>query len=631
MKKRFMVLLLSVSMALSGIGLRVEAGEESGEVISGENSVSSGDAFDGCEHEWSVVDYDENQHTLQCKNCQQEKTESHTLTGDKFFGMDVCTAGCVGTLVEAGGQPENPEDTEGSCQHDWVLVNYDLDNHLQQCSKCEEEKTEPHEIVGEFLGLDVCIAGCVVANENQEEPEHPVEESFPIESYYAARGAHGVRCVEFASGEDNFEHYKIWYPADLETSGGIYPVIAMANGTGCAYNQESSEEYIEHFEHMASWGFVVAANDDVNSFMGESTLKSTQFLLSLNENPESIFYGKIDTKKIGVTGHSQGGAGAINAATGEGGEIFSSVFSASAANVELTMALEWGSYDMSKITVPCCLIAAETHPDVESFELLVAPLESLQANYAGIPESVPAVMMRRINFEHGDTLKGCDGYLTAWFLYTLLSDGNAAGAFCGEGAEIYNNTNWVDVSSKNLIAVKEANENPNEVPDEVETGGTGSNALASDKQIKPAMRSDMPMNMIQALAKTVNDCIDTRFYEAQYPDLQQAFQENEKMLKNHFWEYGLNEKRVAIPFLDIVGYREIYPDLENAFGDDWDAYLQHYFKYGAKEGRISGTYFDAAIYAERYEDLMDAFGYDVIKLYNHYVIYGRKEGRNPTR
>ena len=42
---------------------------------------------------------------------------------------------------------------------------------------------------------------------------------------------------------------------------------------------------------------------------------SLKYLLKQNDNKESIFYNKIDKDNIGVIGHSQGGVGAINAAT----------------------------------------------------------------------------------------------------------------------------------------------------------------------------------------------------------------------------------------------------------------------------------------------------------------------------
>jgi hypothetical protein len=46
-------------------------------------------------------------------------------------------------------------------------------------------------------------------------------------------------------------------------------------------------------------------------------------------------------------------------------------------------------------------------------------------------------------------LKKCDGYMTAWMLYQLKGDTEAAKAFEGNGAEILSNSNWQDIE-KNI-------------------------------------------------------------------------------------------------------------------------------------------------------------------------------------
>ena len=41
--------------------------------------------------------------------------------------------------------------------------------------------------------------------------------------------------------------------------------------------------------------------------------------------------------------------------------------------------------------------------------------------------------------------KRTDGYMTAWMLWELQGDEEAAGAFVGEDAEILHNEKWQDV------------------------------------------------------------------------------------------------------------------------------------------------------------------------------------------
>ena len=70
-----------------------------------------------------------------------------------------------------------------------------------------------------------------------------------------------------------------------------YPVVVMANGTGVPYRK-----YEEIFEHLASWGFAVIGNDDMESWNGYSSSKSLEVLLNLNETENSVFYKKTGYK-----------------------------------------------------------------------------------------------------------------------------------------------------------------------------------------------------------------------------------------------------------------------------------------------------------------------------------------------
>lgn len=139
------------------------------------------------------------------------------------------------------------------------------------------------------------------------------------------------------------------------------------------------------------------------------------------------------------------------------------------------------------------------------------------------------------------------------------------------------------------------------------------------------------MSGFSVSAADLQDFFDAEHYASQYEDLQKAFGNDEKLLWNHYLNYGLKEKREAFRLLNLAKYRENYADLDEAFGDEWEAYLRHYLTYGVKEGRRSFTDFDAAAYVERYPDLMEAFGYDAEALYRHWVKYGQAEKRLAMR
>ena len=55
-------------------------------------------------------------------------------------------------------------------------------------------------------------------------------------------------------------------------------------------------------------------------------------------------------------------------------------------------------------------------------------------------------MARKKGCEHGQMLYSADGYVTAWFLWQLKSDQNAAKAFVGSDAEIKSNKLYQDVN-----------------------------------------------------------------------------------------------------------------------------------------------------------------------------------------
>lgn len=264
-----------------------------------------------------------------------------------------------------------------------------------------------------------------------------------LEKKYTAYGEFQIASLEVDSNEERFDKYKIWYPAELENgTDKKYPIVLFVNGTGVPYSK-----YGATFDHLASWGFVVIGNNDVNSANGESSSITLNYILSLNNNKESIFYDKLDINHIGISGHSQGGVGAINAATNfNNSNMFTSIYTASTTSLELSNALEW-DYDVTKINIPYFMVASTGKVDADT----IAPLDSLIKNYDSLNDKVQAVIARRKNIDHGDMLIYADGYMTAWFRYTLMNDIDASGIFQGNSPEIFKNLdNWQDTQTKNL-------------------------------------------------------------------------------------------------------------------------------------------------------------------------------------
>lgn len=89
--------------------------------------------------------------------------------------------------------------------------------------------------------------------------------------------------------------------SEMETSGRKYPLVIMVNGSGTP-----ASRYEAVFDHLASLGFIVAGNEDSSSGTGQSAASTLDFILGLDVDVNSLFYGKIDTQNIGIAGHSQG-------------------------------------------------------------------------------------------------------------------------------------------------------------------------------------------------------------------------------------------------------------------------------------------------------------------------------------
>ncbi|MGN0214471.1 MAG: hypothetical protein ACI4AH_06660 [Muribaculaceae bacterium] len=262
-----------------------------------------------------------------------------------------------------------------------------------------------------------------------------------IETKYAAMGPCQVTSVAMSCPEPKYKQYLIYYPADVATSARTYPLVIMANGTGVP-----ASRYAKIFEHLASWGFIVAGNEDPESWSGKSSSMTLDFMLAQNTDATSIFKGKINTEKMGIAGHSQGGVAVYNAITEfNNGKGYDAAYIASCTHIMLAQGLKW-NYFPKKLGVPSLFTAGTGKWDDET----ISPLASLRFNMAAMQDGTPGVIARRTGKDHGEILAEGDAYMTAWFCYWLKGDSIAGKAFIGDDAEIMHNKRWQDVDSQNL-------------------------------------------------------------------------------------------------------------------------------------------------------------------------------------
>lgn len=276
------------------------------------------------------------------------------------------------------------------------------------------------------------------------------EEAYPVEAKYSENGEHKVKTATFDSGEEAYEYYKVWYPAELENSTEKYPVIIYNNSSGMT---DDTRETVKMMTAFASWGFVGLSNDHMSTGHGDSASAGLDFLMTLAADEESIFYGKLDFNAVGLCGHSQGASASINAASEgkyENSHMFKSICAISAPHSELA-ASEYQNtpYDASKVKVPAFLMGG-TKSDEAGYVLDsgICPLGmGLIANMKAI-DNDNVIIGRIKDAWHVDTQEESQPYVIAWFFWTLLGDEFAATAFTGDDAELYRNEKWQDVYNK---------------------------------------------------------------------------------------------------------------------------------------------------------------------------------------
>ena len=104
----------------------------------------------------------------------------------------------------------------------------------------------------------------------------------------------------------------------------------------------------------------------------------------------------------------------------------------------MAKAFMWDS-DSSLINTNTMMIAS-----TGDFDTAISPLESMQKTYNNITNDVTKVLARRNDCDHGEMLYYADGYVTAWFMWHLQGDEEAAKAFVGDDAEILTNPLYQD-------------------------------------------------------------------------------------------------------------------------------------------------------------------------------------------
>lgn len=219
----------------------------------------------------------------------------------------------------------------------------------------------------------------------------------------------------------------VYYPAALEDSSQKYPVLAWANGTMC-----TPDLYTDLLKQIAEGGYIVIANFETMAADGNAQIESINLMINENSNSDSVFYNKVNTNKIGVTGHSQGGRSSVNAAVKDSRikcvlSIAGSNFPEEAEPLKTPTLFMAGTND--KIVDPASWI-------IPAYEICNAP--AVYASLSGAVHTTPCSDASK--YSH---------YAIKWFDAWLKGDSNAKAIF-QNGGELSKDTSWVDYACKGL-------------------------------------------------------------------------------------------------------------------------------------------------------------------------------------
>ncbi len=231
-----------------------------------------------------------------------------------------------------------------------------------------------------------------------------------------------TRTVHF---ESMFSAQIIFYPSDIAESDEKYPVISWANGTMCP-----PILYYGLLSKIAESGYIVVANTSVMSADGTGQIASIDYILSENEDAESVLFGKADTENIGVIGHSQGGRSAVNAA-------------ASDSRIDCVLSLAGSNFteEAEKLTTPTFFVAGEMDFIVFAPQWIKTAYNSCNADavYASLKKAIHTTCIFKP--------EAYSAYAIEWFNAFLKNDSEAMNIFKTDG-ELSNDSAWKDYQSK---------------------------------------------------------------------------------------------------------------------------------------------------------------------------------------
>jgi hypothetical protein len=220
--------------------------------------------------------------------------------------------------------------------------------------------------------------------------------------------------------------YTIVYPDPLEAACP-HPFVVWGNGTFIT----GGTSYRPLQEHAASYGIITLASHSSSVGDGSFHTAGIDYMLAENKKSGGEFFGKLG-ERAGVSGHSQGGAGADRGAT-----MHKSV--KAIANVQGS----FGTPPMSDAAFLCLTGTEDIQPTGCPMAVKAAKVPALSASYQGA-DHVSTTLSNGVGMDQYKRL------YAAWFRCFLADDASACAMFKG-GAQcpVCKDMGWAEIFANN--------------------------------------------------------------------------------------------------------------------------------------------------------------------------------------
>lgn len=175
---------------------------------------------------------------------------------------------------------------------------------------------------------------------------------------------------------------------------------------------------------------------------------------------------------------------------------------------------------------------------------------------------------------------------------------------------------------KSLIAY--GSRNANQIAESILAYNKSSSKVLTGLTKRRQAEKDLFLTPVLVSQNQILDIFNSELYYSLYPDLQEAFGQDETKLREHFENCGVLEGRRFSYVFDVHYYFAKYEDLRNNIGPDCKKLYEHFITCGIKEGRQGCDEFDIVFYKNNNEDLKNMSNEQALQ---HFLSFGINEGR----